>query len=158
MAEQGGYRKPENPAPVSGPGKMSRRTDGGPTDMKQNQVEVTGMGYGENKELNEVQSMAPLAAASATPTAPAAPIQMPSAELPTPLSAPTQRPQEPVTTGLPFGAGAGTEMLSFPQKTMDENDRQRALAVLNILNQSANSPYVTEGTLSLIAALRSELG
>jgi hypothetical protein len=28
MAAQGGYRKPGNPAPVSGPGSLSRRTDG----------------------------------------------------------------------------------------------------------------------------------
>ena len=28
MATQGGYRKPGTPAPVSGPGALSRRTDG----------------------------------------------------------------------------------------------------------------------------------
>ncbi len=31
MEQQGGYRKPNNPAPVSGPGSLSQRTDGGPT-------------------------------------------------------------------------------------------------------------------------------
>lgn len=27
---RGGYRRPTNPAPVSGPGELSQRTDGGP--------------------------------------------------------------------------------------------------------------------------------
>jgi hypothetical protein len=158
MAEnRGGYRKPETPAPVSGPGKLSRRTDGGPTDMKQNQVEITGMGYGENKEMNEIQAQAPLAAAPSVPTAPMEMNITSSAPAPIPLSAPTERPSEPVTTGMDFGPGNGSEMIAVPKQTLDENDRQRALAVMGILQQSAKSPYVTEGTMNLIAALRSEL-
>ena len=157
MAEQhGGYRKPTNPAPVSGPGKLSKRTDGGPTDTKQNQVKITGMGYGENKEMNDIQAQAPLAAAPEVPSAPVMDIPS-SAPAPVPLSSPTQRPTEPVTSGLDFGPGNGSEMLAVPKQTMDENDRQRALSVLGILQQSAKSPYVTEGTMNLIAALRSEL-
>jgi len=29
---RGGYRQPNNPAPVSGPGALSQRTDGGATE------------------------------------------------------------------------------------------------------------------------------
>lgn len=156
MAKQGGYRKPTNPAPVSGPGRMSKRTDGGPTDMKQRQVEVTGMGYGENKEVNELQAQAPMSAApgvpSGVPMAPAA--AMP---LPTPLTAPTERPNEPVTAGLPFGPGAGSETLSLPNLGMSEEDRQRTLAILGILHEAAKKPNATNATLQLIRQLRSEL-
>jgi hypothetical protein len=54
MAEgRGGYRKPNSPAPVSGPGQLSRRTDGGPQQTTQ---PMTGMGYGENAEFTEMQS------------------------------------------------------------------------------------------------------
>ena len=56
----GGKRTPRNPAPVSGPGQLSRRTDG------QTTTEMTGMGYGENADFNDIQSSAPL---SAAPTA-----------------------------------------------------------------------------------------
>ncbi len=42
MAEQGGYRAPSSPAPVSGPGALSQRTDGGPT---QGAKYVSGLPY-----------------------------------------------------------------------------------------------------------------
>ena len=157
MAEnRGGYRKPNNPAPVSGPGKLSRRTDGGPTDVKQNQVEITGMGYGENKELNEIQAMAPMSAAPGVPTS--APM-MPSAPMamPTPLEAPTERPNEPVTAGMDFGPGVGSEGLMLPNQGMSEEDRQRTLLVLNLLNEAAKKPNATNATLQLIRQLRGEL-
>jgi hypothetical protein len=155
MAEnRGGYRKPENPAPVSGPGKMSRRTDGGPTDMKQPMQEVTGMGYGENQELNEIQASAPLSAAPSVPTS--APMMAPQ-PLPTPLTAATERPMEPVTAGLPFGPGMGSEALTLPPVGLSEEDRQRSLVVLQLLTEAAKKPNATNATLQLIRQLRSEL-
>jgi hypothetical protein len=33
----------------------------------------------------------------------------------TPLSAPTERPDEPVTSGMDFGAGPGSEALNLPR-------------------------------------------
>jgi hypothetical protein len=41
------------------------------------------------------------------------PNKVPTQQLPaiTPLTAPTSRPQEPLTAGAPFGAGPGPEML-----------------------------------------------
>jgi hypothetical protein len=83
----GGYRKPTNPAPVSGPGKLARRTDG-----KQPVMNMTGGKYGENKALREMQGSAPMS-------------QIQSAVPVTDIFAPTQRPNEPVTAGMPFGAG-----------------------------------------------------
>lgn len=104
---RGGYRKPANPAPVSGPGKLSRRTDGGPTQSMQ-QMSANGV-YGERKALAEMQSSAPMQGNTTpnipTPTvsaaaAPAAPQPM------TGLFEPTQRPDEPITAGMPFGDGS----------------------------------------------------
>lgn len=113
MAEQhGGYRRPSNPSPVSGPGRMARRTDGGP---QQSTVPMTGMGYGENADYNDIQSSAPLAATpsvsntrarKSSPTGPAVAA--------TPLFAPTQRPDEPVTAGAPFGPGDGPDAPTSP--------------------------------------------
>jgi hypothetical protein len=96
---KGGYRKPANPAPVSGPGALSRRTDGGPI---QGAKEIPGGGkYGERKALAEMQSGAPMQG-NPIPSSP-----MPSVPV-TPLNAPTQRPDEALTSGMPFGPGSNT--------------------------------------------------
>ena len=113
MAEQGGYRRPANPAPVSGPGAMSRRTDG-----RQPVRYMSGGPYGEGQEMMDLQSSAPMAEApsptprarrAAAPTAPAG-----DGMNVTPLFAPTQRPDEPLTAGAPFGAGPGPSMVAAP--------------------------------------------
>ena len=97
---RGGYRQPNNPAPVSGPGALSQRTDGGATEgMTQPQQRYTGFEYGANKGLQEQQSGAPMAGNP-----------YPMADI-TPLTAPTQRPEEPVTAGINMGAGPGTEAM-----------------------------------------------
>lgn len=156
MAEnRGGYRKPNNPAPVSGPGKASRRTDGGPLDMKQNQVEVTGMGYGENKELNTLQGQAPMAAAAGVPSA-MPNVAMPPMPTPVPLTAPTERPTEPVSAGMPFGPGISTLPVSNI-RTDYSDDKNRAALVLGILQDSMNKGTASQGTINLIRQLRSEL-
>ena len=114
---RGGYRKPTSPAPVSGPGRLSRRTDGNPT---QGAKTFTGGKYGEAKQMAEMQSGAPMAAA-AKPSVTKQSTGM--ANPVTQLFAPTQFPSEPVTAGMPFGPGGGAEMLSNanngPQKISD---------------------------------------
>lgn len=104
---RGGYRQPSNPAPVSGPGALSKRTDGGATEgMTQPQQQYTGFAYGENKGLTEQQSGAPMAGNP-----------FPMAGI-TQLSAPTERPNEPITAGVNFGEGPGTEaMRGMPNTT-----------------------------------------
>lgn len=117
---RGGYRKPENPAPVSGPGALSRRTDGGPT---QGAKYMSGGQYGEGKQLQELQKSAPMAA-SAKPSVSAPQGAMAQANMPpiVPLTAMTQRPDEPVTAGLPIGPGPGPEILGNQRKTASLSD------------------------------------
>ena len=88
----GGYRRPEHPAAVSGPGKFSQRTDGGPGDSQPIRY-VPGMEYGGGQELMDIQSGAPMAAEGGPPRIS--------------FDAPTERPDEPITHGAPIGAGAG---------------------------------------------------
>lgn len=99
---RGGYREPANPAPVSGPGALSRRTDGGPVQGKK-YIPANGK-YGEATALQEIQSGAPMQGnpipSTPTPSIPAMPV--------TPIDAPTNRPDEPVTAGMPFGPGSNT--------------------------------------------------
>lgn len=105
---RGGYRQPRNPAPVSGPGQLSRRTDGGPQQSTQ---PMTGMGYGENEEFNAMQGGAPLAATPSVSNARArktSPTGQGGAAA-VPLFSPTGFPEEPVTAGAAFGPGAGPQ-------------------------------------------------
>jgi len=90
----GGYRKPNSPAPVSGPGQLSKRTDGGPVDGQPVQ-DVGGFEYGGRKEFREIQGAAPMNESGVAP----APVKF------TPLQATSERPDEPVTSGAPLGAG-----------------------------------------------------
>ena len=95
----GGYRQPTNPAPASGPGALSQRTDGGATEgMTQPVKEYTGLPYGENKAINDTQSAAPMAGDT---------FKSPLLD----LMAPSQRPNEPITAGINAGEGGGTELM-----------------------------------------------
>lgn len=100
---RGGYRKPANPAPVSGPGSLSRRTDGGPVQAAQ---EIRTGQYGESKAVNEMQAAAPMAG-NRTPVR-----SMPKV---TPLLAPSNYPEKPGTYGMPFGEGPGPDVLALPE-------------------------------------------
>ncbi len=92
----GGYQRPANPAPVSGPGALARRTDG--VQGEQTVAELPDAQYGEAAAFRESQQQAPLAASQpATPTVP--------------FGAPTQKPGEPVTSGIDLGAGPGSEAM-----------------------------------------------
>jgi hypothetical protein len=99
---KGGYRKPANPAAVSGPGSLSRRTDGGPI---QGAKEIPGGGkYGERKALADMQSGAPMQG-NPVPNVPAPSVAAEPRQPLTNLFAPTERPDEPVTAGAPVGPG-----------------------------------------------------
>jgi len=51
---------PQNPAPVSGPGALSQRTDGGPGSDTQPIRVAAGGPYGQRQELEGAQQAAPL--------------------------------------------------------------------------------------------------
>lgn len=97
---RGGYRAPSNPAPVSGPGALSQRTDGGAT---QGAKYISGLPYGQGQETYSNQVAAPMAGNT-----------MQQMEMPTELMAPTNRPNEPITAGINIGEGPGSEIMNLP--------------------------------------------
>lgn len=140
MAQQGGYRKPENPAPMSGPGALSQRTDGGPA---QGAKYIPGLPYGQGQATYDQQTAAPMSGGSPVPSAPAgAPMEMP-----TPLMAPTARPNEPITSGIDLGAGPGSSALSLP------NQQPTLATTIRKIAQ-----YDASGDAELLYALISEYG
>lgn len=100
MSEMGGYRAPANPAPVSGPGALSQRTDGQPA------MQLPDAAYGEQAEFQAIQGGAPMMRASGPP--------------PPGLLEPTQRPDEPVTSGAALGPGPGPEALQDRDSALRE--------------------------------------
>lgn len=112
----GGARTPAHPAPVSGPGKYSQRTDGGPAQVLS---APSNLPYGEQKALLNQQRIQPMAGTTPTPNAP---VNVPQsgtnagqmqAFQGVPLGAPSQRPNEPITAGVAIGPGPNS--LNLPQ-------------------------------------------
>lgn len=131
---RGGYQRPTNPAPVSGPGAASQRTDGGPGQPVR---QLTDAAYGEQATYRNDQQAAPMATAQQAPQGPPQP--------PVDLSRvvgmadPTQHPDMPVTAGADSGAGPGMEALGMSAPQNDPGKRQM-LDMLPMLELAANLP------------------
>ena len=109
---RGGNQRPAKPAAVSGPGAMSARTDG-----RVPQVQYTGLPYGQNQAVNAQQSAVPMspgsqgAAAGGSPS----PAGGPPAFGAGGVFSPTERPGEPLTAGVDWGAGPGVRPSHLPE-------------------------------------------
>lgn len=147
------------PAMTSGPGALSRRTDGGPAS-KQAQRYISGMpNYGDGQELANLQASAPMAqgqnakpmsqstiAAAAQQGGQSAmpqPAQGPSA---VPLDVPSQMPGQPVTHGADAGPGANSSTLILPKPTDQRQQEVSALVsrYLPDLQAATNIPGVPD--------------
>lgn len=137
----GGYQAPANPAPVSGPGPMSQRTDGGPV------MELPDAQYGEAKRFREIQQGAPMAESQGSPAGPRPQV--------TPLDAPSGRPGEPVTAGADLGPGPTSASLGTDYGSMRDREMQAtAAAWLPMLEQYATDPDTPQSVRNLVRYLR----
>lgn len=96
---RGGYQQPQSPAPVSGPGALSRRTDQGqPVRV------ASGLPYGGRKALEGQQAAAPLA--SGGPPSSPSPSLIPPGGAPFPDAfRPSERGSESPLAGLAAAGG-----------------------------------------------------
>lgn len=155
--QHGGYRAPSNPAPVSGPGSLSRRTDGGPGAKKAPIASLPDAGYGEQAEYRSIQQGAPIQKVE-TPGQ-GAPGGAPAAgPLPPPLDAPSTRTGEPVTAGVDMGAGPGSDVLGlFDPSQMQAEDVRYAMKYLPTLQYMVDSnPRANTSVRALVRYLRSQ--
>lgn len=101
-------------AGASGPGKFSARTDG---------LQLGSIAYGEGQETQAIKSGAPMAKTPDTRAMPASEVRDAAAQAPiTPLFAPSQRPGEPITSGIALGEGPGPEVLGAGRMTEKYSD------------------------------------
>ena len=116
---------------VSGPGKFSVRTD---LPASQN--------YGDRKAMQEQIAGAPTARTADVRGLPTGQVQaaaqaaQPSV---TELFAPTQRPDEPITSGVAVGPGPGPEVMGYAGQSEKLSD---------ILSQML--PYDTDGEIAIL--------
>ena len=102
---------------------------------------MTGGAYGENQAMQELQTSAPMNASptfAATPSM-GRPQTAPVGQQIVPLDAPTQRPDEPVTTGIDAGAGAGSSALMMKKSTVKLSDTLAQML-----------PYDTDGSIAIL--------
>jgi hypothetical protein len=84
---------------VSGIGSMSERTDLNVSSQPTRYI--SGLPYGQGQATYEQQAAAPMAVN---------PLAEVASDV-TPITAMTQRPEEPITAGIDIGAGPGSEVM-----------------------------------------------
>jgi len=149
---------PSKPAAVSGPGPMSRRTDGGPAQAL---MDLPDARYGENSQFQSLQQGASLSA-SPSPTGQGSPVDSlppnPAANSVVPFSAPSGRPDEPVTSGASLGAGPDTSALGIQPGQVDQQDASKIAKSLPILEMLANQPDALPSTRLMVNLLKAGSG
>ena len=97
----------------AGPGKFSTRTDN---------LQMGSTAYGEGVETQAIKSGAPLSKTPDTRPARAGDVRAAAQGPVTELYAPSQRPSEPITSGIDMGAGPGSSSLMMQAATEKLSD------------------------------------
>lgn len=146
---RGGYRQPGSPAPVSGPGALSKRTDGGPGG-KQPIRTPSGGAYGDRQALEQMQQAAPLSASPGGDVG--APEGAPVDANVIGFDQPSQQPDTPVTAGAAMGDGPGPEALGLPNEP--DEDLRRLVGYLPVFEHMANQPGSSKSARNLVRQLK----
>jgi hypothetical protein len=116
--------------------------------------------YGDGQDLMNLQAQAPMSATrlggnAPAPSALAAAAQQGAqqqggmAQQVTPLTAPTQRPNEPVTAGAPMGAGAGPEALGIQPGAAPQGGQSAKNLVQSLAANADASPELQRLAIAL---------
>lgn len=118
---------------ASGPGKYAKRLDRMPANF-----------YGDQKQTAEIASGAPIASTPDVRPLPASDVKEAATTkaglaAATPLYAPTERINEPVTNGVDSGAGAGSSALMMKKSSVKLSDTLAQML-----------PYDTDGSIAIL--------
>lgn len=146
---------PQNPAGVSGPGPLSKRTDGGPAQALRDLPDAK---YGENSQFQSLQQGAPLSASGPSGGNPG----MGPGELPpnpaagqvVPFNADSSRPNEPVTAGASMGPGPGLSALGGTPAQVGQQNMGKISQALPFFEMMANMQDAEPSTRLLVNLIR----
>jgi len=143
-------------APQNNPSNISA-TGGAGQSGTQAPKYISGMPYGQGQAMMQQQQGAKMA--GPTPTPKAAPASAAPMSNPVPLSAPSQFPNEHITTGAAIGDTPGPESLMLPQQKQESNDPDINLvrAAFPIIELWAQQVDTSQGTKDYVNYLRSIL-
>lgn len=130
------------------------------TDLRAQKVAVPPSAeYGQGEKLRRAQQAVPMAGAPAAPPPPpaaagqagagGAPVEMGD------FTRPTERPGEPLTTGIPSGPGAGPEALAMNRRPDPELEAMRAY--LPTLELMASQPNASPTARAFVRRLRGSM-
>ena len=142
---------PARPAAVSGPGALSARTDGGPSQPIR---PIPGGTYGDRKASIEQQQAAPMPAPAGPSPGPQGPVPAPSPPAPQgPVNSdpfgPTERPDESIMTGaIPPAA---------PDAQAPDPDLINFAPSLPILEMRASMPGASAAFKIMVKRIRAAL-
>ena len=115
----------------AGPGKFSTRTD---------KLDLGSTAYGEGVETQAIKSGAPLSKTGDVRPARAGDVREAAGQGPvTELYAPSQRPGEPITSGIDMGAGPGSNALMMQRSVAKTSDTLAKML-----------PFDTDGTIAIL--------
>lgn len=131
----------------------ANRTDLNNPAQKIARKAATGQTYGEAGKQLASQRVVPMAAPPTdnVPTTQAQPVAVPGSM--GPLDRPSERPNEPVTAGNPFGAGPGPEAL-VPPMPGSMNGTQKEILISQL--RQAYTKYPNTAILQLLLELESQ--
>jgi hypothetical protein len=144
--------QPMNPlAGPGGPGPFSTRTDN---------LTFQSDAYGAGVENKAYREGAPLGKTADVRGARASDVRQAAAqkaERLTRLYDPTTRPDEPITTGIVPGLGAGPEVLGINNNIDTQEDKDRMISYLPALEVVAASPTSSQAFRNYVRQLRANL-
>lgn len=147
----GGYRKPETPAPVSGPGALSQRTDGGPSQAPMYMPGMKSMGSTGREQMAQQQG----AALYKAPTSTGSSSIEPNLPAVTPITAGTALPDQSIADGTPAFGGMGPEALNLPKQEDTDIDKQRLMSYLPAFESAAAMPNASMAWKNYVRLVRS---
>jgi hypothetical protein len=112
---------------------------------------IPGLPYGQGKETLNMQKSAKMAGN------PLADIVGNNATPVTPITAPTEQANVPVTNGAAVGAGAGTEALNLPKNADNSEDVQRLRSYLPALEVAAAQPNASQSFKNYVRLLKANI-
>lgn len=134
---------------VAGPGPQSKRTDIG--DVQKTR-DLPNADYGEQQQYQAQQAGAPMAADQGGQANLQALMHQRNMANLVPLNAPTQRPNEPVTSGANGGPGPDQSSLGLPNQP--QQDMQQLQGYLPVLQFVANQPNSSWAARNLVRAIK----